>query len=788
MKYMLLKVKKFSLNNHILILVWLALLGIMLTSRVIISGDRTILAGFDNSVQFYAWYTHAARAISQGTLPLWDFYQLSGHSFIGEMQAGLFYPPNLVLFWVLSLLNPESYTITAPPVIEFFVLIGLIGCAFASYWMFQEFNLSKPASLIGATIFAYAGFTFARQSEQLCVFNSIIWIPFIVAAYLRYSRQDSILRKLWWLNTSGFGLAMAILAGHYLGFIYAAAIITFYSIFKIFRQIQKNNLDAATRKNIITKAIALFITIAFGILLASLQLIPTLEYSKLSLRWVSGPNPVSSGEKIPYSVLADQFHFTPAGLFSTINPDFVMLNFPINIDGQVYSGIIALLLGLFVIWKLKNSNDNVLFFSIIFVFSIIYSLGGDSLIHSVYNILSPISDPVRTSSRISCLSHFAISGLAACGIDYLWKLNSEDVNSKNLFNNLIKVCLGIIFLFLLSIPFLSNDKYSLINSLLMTLYLTVISLYFIKSINRQKPYNRRLIIILLSLLIIQDTYYFYIKRLPQRVYDPPQLLYPSQVVKVHAPVLRNLEGVNSNYRIANFKPDEIKNFGDALGIKMMMGHGASMPKNYFNFLGDLGWNNQRINDILGAKYIINTNPKDSKAPVQVTENRSALPIYRIYRSYEVVSQHNGAIAMLKNEKFDYKSTVILNKQPNFKSVENTALSLQTLAPEEVTLQAQYPNQVKLLAKSQKPAILVFADQIYPGWSAFVNDVKVPVMEADTLFKAVVIPAGISTVVFQYRPTSFTIGLIISCLVAICYLLISLKNLNLISFFKDSYKP
>ena len=107
--------------------------------------------------------------------------------------------------------------------------------------MFQEFKLSQAASLIGATIFAYSGFTFARQSAQLCVFNSIIWIPFIIAAYLRSSRQDSIFRKAWWLHTSGLGLAMAILAGHYLGFIYSVVIILFYSIFQISRQIKTNS-------------------------------------------------------------------------------------------------------------------------------------------------------------------------------------------------------------------------------------------------------------------------------------------------------------------------------------------------------------------------------------------------------------------------------------------------------------------------------------------------------------------------------------------------------------------
>ncbi len=775
MRYIMSKVKNLFLNGHVLILLWLGFLGVILTARVIISGDRTILSGFDNSVQFYAWYTYAANAISEGSLPLWDFSQLSGHSFIGEMQAGLFYPPNLLLFWILSLLNPESYTINSPPVIEFFVLLGLIGCAFASYWMFQELKLSKAASLIGASIFSYSGFIFARQSAQLCVFNSIIWIPFIIAAYLRSNRQNSFFRKAWWLHTSGLGLAMAILAGHYLGFIYSAVIIIFYSIFNIFRLIQKNSFNYFIGKEIIAKVISFFITITFSFLLASPQLLPTLEYGKFSLRWVNGLNPVSSGEKIPYAVLGDQFHFTPAGLFSIINPDLLILNLGIQVDGEIYSGILALLLGLFVICKLGKSNDNILFFKIIFIFAIFYSLGGDSLIHSTYNILSPISDPVRASSRISCLSHFAISGLAAYGIDYFWKMSDEEIGINNFLNNSLKCCFFIIFLLLLYIPFLSNDKFPLINSLFMTLGIVTISVYLIKHMIIQK-HNRWLIIILLSLLVLQDSYYFYLKRLPKRIYEPPELLYPSKVVKTHASTLENLTGIDTDYRIFIQQPHELKNFGNILDIKMAMSHGASMPKNYFNFLNDIGWNSQRLYDLLAVKYIVKPNANSAKAPLQVTENPSALPIYRLYNNYEIASGRNQAITMLTNDKFDYKSTVILNRKPNFDNIESIPSSLQNLADQEVVLQKEDPNQVKLLVRSQQSAILVFADQIYPGWSAYVNDIKIDILEADTVFKAVAIPAGVSTVIFKYTPIYFRLGLLLSCFALIIYFLILLKNL------------
>jgi len=57
-----------------------------------------------------------------------------------------------------------------------------------------------------------------------------------------------------------------------------------------------------------------------------------------------------------------------------------------------------------------------------------------------------------------------------------------------------------------------------------------------------------------------------------------------------------------------------------------------------------------------------------------------------------------------------------------------------------------------------PRILSFIDAYYPGWEAYVDGERRPVMRAFDVFKAVEVPAGTHEVEFVYRPQSTYIGM------------------------------
>jgi|694.fasta_scaffold13070_7 hypothetical protein len=774
------------LKKHFFFILWIIVIGFCISSRILIGGDRTFLSGFDNSVQFYAWYTYGAKAIAQGSIPLWDFNQLSGHSFIGEMQSGVFYPWNLLLFFLLSRIDPSKYNLIASNIIESLTIIKLIFSAFFAYWMYLELKLSRFSAVIGAMIFAYSGFVFNRLSGQFCVFDSISWIPFIFAAYLKALKQTIIIKRLFWIHTTGIGLGMAILAGHYLGFIYGFLIVIGYSIYYFWEKISTNTVDKInlfSNKNFKEFKYILLGLIGvclIGLLLASVQLLPTIEYSKLSVRFVNAPNPVSSGEKIPYSVLGDQFHFTPAGLLTILNPDFNIFNMGIGIDGFLYSGILSLVFGFLAIINYRKNYNDINFFIILLFLSLVYMLGGDSIFHAAYNILSPVADPVRTSSRISLLTHFAMSSLAAYGIQGI----INDRNTQKI-NELLKPTLKNLLLTIILIPiaflFFAPDKYNLLNSLFMTLVLAIVTSWFLilwtNNGENNKLYKKYIFILVCSLVLAQDSYYFLVTNgLPKPEYEPPGLLFPPEVVKNYSSQLLSLKDAKNYYRISNFEPPELKNFGDVLGIKMTMAHGASLPKNYFSFLGDLGWKTQHLYDLLSAKYIISPVKENSKQII-IQENPSALPIFRLYYNYLVIPDIKTARKKLNDPLFPYRNTVIVSEAPVLKTSSDLNSTNTKSIDNTVVLLNEKPNQVSLSVQSSIDGILVFADQSYPGWKAYVNNKRVQLFTADTVFKAIAIPQGKSEVVFKYRPVSLIVGLFLTIFISFSYIVLLGTNLR-----------
>jgi len=77
-----------------------------------------------------------------------------------------------------------------------------------------------------------------------------------------------------------------------------------------------------------------------------------------------------------------------------------------------------------------------------------------------------------------------------------------------------------------------------------------------------------------------------------------------------------------------------------------------------------------------------------------------------------------------------------------------------------------PTRVVLEANADRDAWLFLADTWYPGWKATVDGGPTPIHRANVFGRAVRVPAGRHEVVFTYRPTGFTRGLLLAALGAL----------------------
>jgi hypothetical protein len=69
--------------------------------------------------------------------------------------------------------------------------------------------------------------------------------------------------------------------------------------------------------------------------------------------------------------------------------------------------------------------------------------------------------------------------------------------------------------------------------------------------------------------------------------------------------------------------------------------------------------------------------------------------------------------------------------------------------------------VRLEVDAARPGLLVLAVTAYPGWQATVDGRPAEIVRADHAFQAVAVPAGRHQVRFQYRPASFSRGLLLT---------------------------
>ncbi len=89
------------------------------------------------------------------------------------------------------------------------------------------------------------------------------------------------------------------------------------------------------------------------------------------------------------------------------------------------------------------------------------------------------------------------------------------------------------------------------------------------------------------------------------------------------------------------------------------------------------------------------------------------------------------------------------------------------APSEtVQVVSRLPQSTALRVGLTSPGYLVLTDTYYPGWQAYVDGERVPVLRADWLYRAVELPPGVHQVEFRYEPGWLGLGWLLSALAAL----------------------
>lgn len=238
-----------------------------------------IVARGDTLLYFYPYWDYRGQMLRAGQLPLWNPYLFMGVPFLANSQAGVLYPLN----WPLALFS-------APVAVKIAVLSHLALASVGAY-LFARRVLRQGhwGAFASGAVFALSGYLSA-QVEHVNQLQGLSWFPWLLWAGDRALRPGPP-RQTWAaIVPCGLVIALQLLAGHTQTAFISVFGLSIYAGLAVTHP-PSANLEFAVGSwkfgflsRLLRASGVILVSVLFAVLLASAQILPTLELSSLSLR------------------------------------------------------------------------------------------------------------------------------------------------------------------------------------------------------------------------------------------------------------------------------------------------------------------------------------------------------------------------------------------------------------------------------------------------------------------------------------------------------------------------
>jgi hypothetical protein len=708
----------------------------------------------DTVTQFYPWRKQAAEAIRQGTFPLWNPRLLSGTPFQADPMTAIFHPLNW-LFLVLP--APAAWSLSL--MLKVF-LAGVFTVLFL-----REIGASPSGSITGGLAFAFGGFmtTWIGWTHS----DVSLWLPLICCFAHRLSRKPSARAAVF----LAIPLAMTLLAGHPGVAAFVMVTSACYGMWIILWK------HAPQYKQQVSW---LLVAGVMSLGLAAIQVLPSVEWLgeiDRTLEAIWPPLPMSSA-----------LAFFSRDLSS--NPNSAGIPIPL---GAMYAGAFCLL-GAAIAPFHANKRD-VMFFGGVLIISFC-SVYGIQPIEALYD-RTPVFKGLKKEEAL-LLIDFSLAVLAGLGVSVLEGFRWSEWTVRR------RVCLpaGVILAaaaFHAGAAALSKMTSSGVDwwrsPRSFRVLLVVSAAIILLRVFQVLP--RRQWVVLVSIVVAVDVLSFSHAYIP---FNPTLMIFPK------APAFDFLSGQPQPFRVAAVNdtiPDNMEpiyGLSSATGYDFMHRRLVSLTEGLrkdrrdlvmFTAEGILATEN-RVLDLLNVKYILATPFNESLAQMRTQPHRfretwsdGAVTIFENQRvlprtflvpqtNIEIIPDEAGQLARVQETSFDPTRSVIL--PAGFKSLVAAAASNRNSeAASGVTKYEEGTNWVRIDVNAPAPSVLVLAQIYYPGWAAFIDGQRAPVLRTNYAFTGTVVEAGIHTIEFRFLPASFVLGTILSSVSILLMALVCVRH-------------
>ncbi len=698
-----------------------------------------------------------------GDIPLWNPYSFGGTPFVGNLESAMFYPFNL-----LFLIFPTMQLFGFMFILDIF-LIGIF-----TYFFAREISLSKFSSLLSSIVMMFNGTTLLKiLPGHIFILDGIVWLPLLLLFYERGIKT----RKTIYSFLSGITIALMILAGNPQIALYGLFAAFLFLAFRLINdpKIRKKQVNF---KNFV---MLLIFPILIGLSLSAIQLLPSVEFSKLSIR--------SNG--LSYSFASD-FSLHPYQFITLLLPHFfgspLVKDTYWGINGNFwelcgYVGILPIILAIISLFYKKNKY--VIFFFFLALLSLLFSTGRFGFLYEAFYKYIPGFNLFRAPARFLYLYAFSVSILAGIGSNIFLEnkliKKNKIILKKSLVLLSLTTILSIVSLMIFSAQkqninnFILHKGYALGNNLLQIDYLilkdliiftliilssTILMFLKVKNVLKISFLKYLLIFIIMADLWLFSAKFYTTKNINSVVQNNniTEILSKDKgyyrVFDFDGKMI-DILSLNHIQSLTGFAALYLRNYRDFLWLS-----GGHLDTPYESFFSFNNINNLNILRLLNTKYIISqkslseSNKDLQKIGKNVYEVKETFPRAYVVPNALVIKDKNKFLETINDKSFDFRENVILEKYPD-NPIRNSS------SYKSVQLIKYQPNEIKLKANLDNPGFLVLSEVWYPGWKAYVNGKQTEIYKADYILRSIYLNNGLNNITFLYDPLSYKIGKFIS---------------------------
>ncbi len=734
------------------------LLGLIFFGRVLVPPVGQVLAGHDMVGNYYIYWETVREALRGGRLHLWEPDIFGGFPFLAQPQQSTFYPVN----WI-NLLVPVRVGVTL------YTLFHVWLAAFGMYWFARQMGSRwLPATLAGLG-FAFGGLLAGRLwAGHQPVYAVFVWTPWLLLALdWAVARRSAAAAVL-----AGIPFALSLLAGHVPSFLYVGLIWAAFVVYLFLTHAGDRLLVARTA----------MIAAAVGLALAAVQLVPFLQFSATSGRVAEADFEFATDYSLPpahlVTLLVPEFFGEPLRVGYWSVPTFEELTY--------YAGMVAVL---GIILALRRPTRLTWFYILLIVVGLWLALGRYGVLYELaYRFLPPFR-LVRAPGRAAFLYLFAASALLAHALT-MWRDQPPDERRRWLrpYWPAAVAVLGVALfaalaatgaVFMAVHPTDTSGRlwhqiggYSLalvvvgIGGLLIWLY-----------INNNDPGGssaaRRnyLIATALIVLVVADTWWFGFKMVRTAATAPDPVWSDGRSL-VGEPDGRVLP-----WGISLFS----QNGAMQVGWPSVFGYDSLEPAAHIALAASVPDPRSTAYDVLGVSHVLSGVPLDEytegdqpltlagqQGAAWVYTRARALPLARLVYDAEIIPDAATAIDRIHADDFDPARTAILA------AAAPCDLGPAPAASGTATIETHEATRWQIRTRSDAPALLVLAENAYPGWQVAVDGQASEPLTAYTSIRAVCVPAGEHVVEWIFAPRLYWLGAGISAGTLILLLLATLR--------------